>query len=252
MGTTSRATAKIYLLLWKHWLIQKRHPLQLITELVMPLLVAWLMVTIRGLKNPVYFNADTTYKPFPVGMNLSTIPLPNMAPKWSGWPGWSVAWAPNNTAVRDVMLQFGKKSKLNVENYGFAGEEEMERFILNSFDNPVPNKDFLCGIVFANQFDEQGKFSSDIQVGFQSVSLSLSLAPSLHLPNDYSPLNSGQFFWMQLKIRMRGLPRINGSLLDPTTWVTDAHFPTIAFSGPRSRNRNEGGLPGNILILNLK
>lgn len=165
MPTTSRAVTKIYLLLWKHWLIQKRYPVQTVCELAMPLIVAGLMIYLRGLRNPVYFNADTTYKPFPVAMNLSSIPLPNLVPKWSDWPGWSVAWAPNNTAVRNVMLRFGVRSRLNVANYGFASEEEMERFILHSFDNPVPKKDFLCGIVFTNPFDELGQFTSEIQVG---------------------------------------------------------------------------------------
>ena len=139
----------------------------MITEMVMPLILAGLMVYIRGLRNPVYFNADTTFKPFPVGTNLSSIPVVNTAPGLAlDRPSWSVAWAPNNTVVRDVMLLFGRKSRLNVEGYGFASEEEMEHFMLNSFNHPRPGKNFLCGIVFTNSFDQQDQFSSDIHVRF--------------------------------------------------------------------------------------
>lgn len=80
---------------------------------------------------------------------------------------WPVAYAPNNTAVRNVMERLAKRSNLRVHNYGFATEEEMEAFIMKNYNAGLGVKssvDFLAGIVFTNRFPKDDAFPKDIQV----------------------------------------------------------------------------------------
>lgn len=80
---------------------------------------------------------------------------------------WPVAWAPNNTAVRKVMERLARRSNLQVNNYGFATEEEMEAFIMKNYDTGLGGKssvDFLGGIVFTNPFVKEDTFPKDVQV----------------------------------------------------------------------------------------
>lgn len=80
---------------------------------------------------------------------------------------WPVAWAPNNTVVRNVMDRLARRSNLRVSNYGFATEEEMEAYIMKNYNAGLGVKssiDFLGGIVFTNSFPKDDTFPKDIQV----------------------------------------------------------------------------------------
>ena len=80
---------------------------------------------------------------------------------------WPVAWAPNNTAVRNVMERLAQRCNLRVKGYGFATEEEMEAFIMKNYNAGLGVKtsiDFLGGIVFINSFTKENTFPKDIQV----------------------------------------------------------------------------------------
>jgi ATP-binding cassette, subfamily A (ABC1), member 3 len=58
---TASAWDKFLLLLWKNWLIQIRHPVQTIFEVLVPVLVCALVVLIRGYVNTNEFKKDTRY-----------------------------------------------------------------------------------------------------------------------------------------------------------------------------------------------
>lgn len=80
---------------------------------------------------------------------------------------WPVAWAPNNTVVRNVMERLARRSNLRVSDYGFATEEDMEAYIMKNYNAGLGVKssiDFLGGIVFTNSFPKDDTFPKDIQV----------------------------------------------------------------------------------------
>jgi len=80
---------------------------------------------------------------------------------------WPVAWAPNNTAVRNVMQRLANRSNLLVDGYGFATELEMETFIMDNYNTAMESNasvDFLGGIVFTSEFVKPDTFPKDIQV----------------------------------------------------------------------------------------
>lgn len=81
---------------------------------------------------------------------------------------WPVAWAPNNTAVRVIMQKLAKRyendsHKISVDGHGFSTEEEMVDSIMANYNNNTKT-DFLAGIVFTNDFPEDGSFPKDIHV----------------------------------------------------------------------------------------
>jgi ATP-binding cassette, subfamily A (ABC1), member 3 len=52
------------LLMWKNWLLQRRHPVQSLIEIGAPVVFAILLVVIRSLVGPVPFNKPFDYEPF--------------------------------------------------------------------------------------------------------------------------------------------------------------------------------------------
>lgn len=63
---------KFLLLMWKNWMLQWRHPLQTIVEIIAPVLFSTLLVLVRGLvepvniKKPVHFNESEINHTLPV------------------------------------------------------------------------------------------------------------------------------------------------------------------------------------------
>jgi len=51
----------IVLLLWKNWLIQKRHKIQILIELSLPIMLVGVLVFLRSLTDPVARTEDTIY-----------------------------------------------------------------------------------------------------------------------------------------------------------------------------------------------
>lgn len=67
---------KFALLSWKNWLIQWRHPLQTIIEILAPVLFSILLVVVRHLVDPIPHTDETTYTPFQVPSAM--LPLPGI------------------------------------------------------------------------------------------------------------------------------------------------------------------------------
>jgi len=51
----------ILLLLWKNWLIQKRHKIQILIDLSLPIMLVGVLVILRSLTDPVARTNDTIY-----------------------------------------------------------------------------------------------------------------------------------------------------------------------------------------------
>lgn len=57
---------KFCLLMWKNWLLQWRHKLQAIIEILIPVLFSALLVLLRSLVDPEVFPNPTKYSPVPI------------------------------------------------------------------------------------------------------------------------------------------------------------------------------------------
>lgn len=60
---------KFRLLLWKNWVIQKRHYVQTLFEITIPVLACSLLILVRGLVNPSTYTKPTNFE----SLNVSSI-----------------------------------------------------------------------------------------------------------------------------------------------------------------------------------
>ena len=61
---TASAWDKFLLLSWKNWIIQLRHPIQTVFEVLVPVIVCALLILIRGLVDINEYTEDIKYEPF--------------------------------------------------------------------------------------------------------------------------------------------------------------------------------------------
>ena len=73
LGTTS-GWNKFLLLMWKNWTVQKRHVVQILAELLLPVVFVSLLVIIRDLVTIEQFPDVTSFPPYKIGPNLPRIP----------------------------------------------------------------------------------------------------------------------------------------------------------------------------------
>lgn len=66
---------KFRLLLWKNYVLQKRHKIQTVMELLVPLFFTAVLVSIRGIVSSDN-KGDTYYEPFDVADQMNTV-VPN-------------------------------------------------------------------------------------------------------------------------------------------------------------------------------
>ena len=66
--------SKFQLLLWKNWVVQKRHKVQTLVEIALPVFFAALLVLIRDLAPADVFNNATVYPAYRIEPNLPDIP----------------------------------------------------------------------------------------------------------------------------------------------------------------------------------
>lgn len=62
-----RWPAKLRLLVWKNWLIQRRHPWQWSLEVLIPLVFSAVLLLLRNLVEVVDYPADWHYTPKAIG-----------------------------------------------------------------------------------------------------------------------------------------------------------------------------------------
>ena len=73
------AWSRFKLLLWKNWTIQKRHKIQTVIEVLLPVLFASLLVIIRDLAPADVVQNATIYPAYRLGQNLPDIPAGSFA-----------------------------------------------------------------------------------------------------------------------------------------------------------------------------
>lgn len=71
--------SKLRLLLWKNWTVQKRHKIQTLVEITLPVFFASLLVIIRDLAASDVFQNATIYPAYRLSQNLPDIPSASFA-----------------------------------------------------------------------------------------------------------------------------------------------------------------------------
>ena len=82
--------SRFKLLLWKNWVVQKRHKIQTVVEVALPVFFASLLVIIRHLAPADVYHNATVYPAYRIGQlpnipstSLANMPLPTVGSKVS-------------------------------------------------------------------------------------------------------------------------------------------------------------------------
>lgn len=129
---------KFLLLSWKNWLIQLRHPIQTVFEILIPVLVCALIVVIRGLVDIDEVTDDIRYKPFNASQIGNVLAIKDL--------NFVLAYSPNNPLIANL----------------FAGVQAELGFVsVSGFDNAVLlEENGLNNLPFASfEFDDNLKVS---------------------------------------------------------------------------------------------
>lgn len=92
---------KFMLLTWKNWIIQLRHPIQTIFEVLVPIFICALLILIRGLVDITEYNENTTYRP------ISTKVIPNAT--WFNNVNHQLIYSPENPVLERIVSNVSVK-----------------------------------------------------------------------------------------------------------------------------------------------
>ncbi|XP_049855750.1 phospholipid-transporting ATPase ABCA3 isoform X1 [Schistocerca gregaria] len=129
-GDMARTWTKFQLLLWKNWVLQIRHPLQTVLEILIPVIFCLLIVLVRSIVDPTTYNEPTTYD--------FIVPDNGTVPDSYG----RVAWSPAHGALSAVMERAA--ARLNVTAVAFNTSEELMKTV-TSYD---VRETFLASVIF--------------------------------------------------------------------------------------------------------
>ncbi|XP_071953037.1 phospholipid-transporting ATPase ABCA3-like [Antedon mediterranea] len=216
-----RRSNQFLLLLWKNYVLQKRRKIWTIIEIAMPVVFAVILIAIRTrVAFKIYPNA-TIYEDFSVKRfpnSLTPIRPSPLFPLYKPFK-WEIAYSPKNEILEKVMEDV--KGSLHYESHisiskitGFDTEDELLKYAAKRIIEA--NSSFLGGIVFADNFEKQNAFPTNIT---------------------YS---------IRLKASQVNVPIADeiGGKSNESRWKTNELVPLVQLPGPREINHSRGGEPG--------
>ncbi|KAK5642701.1 hypothetical protein RI129_008868 [Pyrocoelia pectoralis] len=196
---------KFFLLMWKNFLLQWRHPRQTAVEILAPVIFCSLLVIIRSLVSPEPHPArfyETFKNAMPILTNVTTIK--------------SIAWSPYNRYLSKIMdntiAAICKDEEIipcSLAHLPFQNSSALQTYLSNDLNLIVT----LAGVQFSNSL------SGD-------VALPPRVDVTIRFPGE---LRSG------VSLGAKGFGQY--------TWKTNLLFPLYQIAGPRGWDMNEGGEP---------
>ncbi|KXJ71644.1 hypothetical protein RP20_CCG020100 [Aedes albopictus] len=144
---------KFQLLLWKNWTIQKRHYIQTLFEILIPVLCCSMLILVRGLVDPEMVDQPTVYHPMQANylvipeydksttIMMARVTSPPVIPK--------LAYSPKNEVLESLLQQaiddhLWTLNSLELEGYGSARDLEglliqQNYFVGVEFDDSLAN-----------------------------------------------------------------------------------------------------------------
>nr|CAD7446495.1 unnamed protein product [Timema bartmani] len=145
---------KFRLLMWKNWVLQKRHPVQTLVEILAPVVFSVMLVLVRSLSDPETYPDPTFYQPFSPGNTSGTV-LELLA---NSSVGGLIAYSPSNSLTQSIM----KKTAERLDMQLIAAPNE-STLIQGLTQTVGAMKLVLAGIVFDDNLSNETIFP-DIKV----------------------------------------------------------------------------------------
>uniref|UniRef100_A0A182NIG1 ABC transporter domain-containing protein n=1 Tax=Anopheles dirus TaxID=7168 RepID=A0A182NIG1_9DIPT len=151
---------KFVLLLWKNWILQKRHYIQTLFEILIPVLCCSILLLVRGLVDPEYVDKNTVFKP------LETDRLTQLEPLAEDKQfEFKLAYSPRNDLFEQILQEAVRSLNANdpkqrLTYASFADAREMESVLAeSSFLAGVEFNDSLAGWVMGDVVPESLTFA---------------------------------------------------------------------------------------------
>ncbi|XP_053672343.1 phospholipid-transporting ATPase ABCA3-like [Anopheles nili] len=139
MASTSR-WSKFVLLLWKNWIIQKRHYIQTMFEILIPVFCCAMLIIVRGLVDPDEVLEPTIFDELHVG-SLSELEF--------AFPpvSFSVAYSPQNEVLEGLLQDALQREIVGLRQiFLFPTENARE------LESLLMQRNYICGIEFPDSY----------------------------------------------------------------------------------------------------
>uniref|UniRef100_A0A182PQD2 ABC transporter domain-containing protein n=1 Tax=Anopheles epiroticus TaxID=199890 RepID=A0A182PQD2_9DIPT len=130
---------KFVLLLWKNWIIQKRHYMQTAFEVTIPVLACSLLILVRGLVTPTVYNEPSVFR------NLNVLSLAMIRELLTLHPiELKLAYTPRNEVLDRVVVRAARLLGSDVLHQGYNDSESMYKALVAH--------NYLAGLEFDEKF----------------------------------------------------------------------------------------------------
>lgn len=203
MATSS--FSKFFLLLWKNWVIQKRHWVQTFFEIFIPVAFTGLLILFRSLLNPEVIENETYYQPL-VPTDLTEFY--------------------NKTSVSMIERPFTMDVVYSPKNQKLEG-------ILNSAIGLLENAKTI-NIIAKENADELNLYLEQTNPWVGVL-----------FPDDYKDLQMDSTPPTDFKFTFRFPSELRSTtgFVEWSNWFTNRMFPAFAIAIPRNQNQSSGGQP---------
>lgn len=130
---------KFLLLLEKNWIIQKRHYLQTLFEILIPVLCCSILLLVRGLVDPEYVEKTTVFDPLPTDSIINRFPVTN-----GERVDHRLAYSPQNVLLDRIMADVSEA--LNISVVGYPNAQAMESTLMS--------QNLLAGVEFGDSLSD--------------------------------------------------------------------------------------------------
>lgn len=130
---------KFLLLLEKNWIIQKRHYLQTLFEILIPVLCCSILLLVRGLVDPEYVEKTTVFDPLPTDLIINRFPVIN-----GERVDHRLAYSPQNVLLDRIMADVSEA--LNISVVGYPNAQTMESTLMG--------QNLLAGVEFGDSLSD--------------------------------------------------------------------------------------------------
>uniref|UniRef100_A0A6E8W4G1 ABC transporter domain-containing protein n=1 Tax=Anopheles coluzzii TaxID=1518534 RepID=A0A6E8W4G1_ANOCL len=217
---------KFILLLWKNWIIQKRHYVQTLFEILIPAIACVVLIVVRGLVDADVYDEPTTWKPLEINtvrhmslrlssqeeedcvltlLSLKPIIRPELNPNITPPITFMLAYSPQSALTERIMRRAVDQILEPIDIAGFENTQRMEDFFRLNYS--------LAGVEFPENYKDLDTLPNNVTV-------------ALRFPGEMRTLQDDfTAFW--------------------ANWATELMFPAFQIAGARERERDDAGYPAN-------
>ncbi|XP_058124968.1 phospholipid-transporting ATPase ABCA3-like [Anopheles ziemanni] len=186
---------KFVLLLWKNWILQKRHYVQTLIEVLIPVLCCSILLLVRGLVDPEYVDRNTVFQPLETDRVTHLGDLAK-AQKFD----FKLAYSPRNDLLEQIVQEAIRSLNANdpesrMSYVSFDSAREMENFLVEStflagveFDDTLASWPVTSGvpsnITFAVRFPAELRVDEFQFSNWMTNMLVVPFSPRLRNPDD--------------------------------------------------------------------